>query len=62
MVFVYGLVWPIKSTINKKCWFAGATNGISKNFETVKEVLKDFVDIHEPGKDKAPAKVCCLSV
>lgn len=38
--------------------FAGATNGISKNFDTVKEVLKDFVDIHEPGKGKAPAKVC----
>lgn len=37
----------------------GASNGITKNFETVREVLKDFVTVRDPGK--APAvKVCSL--
>ena len=38
---------------------AGANNGITKNFETVREVLKDFVPVRDA--DKAPVvKVCSL--
>jgi CRISPR/Cas system-associated endonuclease Cas3-HD len=37
---------------------SGASNGINKNFETVQEVLKDFVTFHEYGKKPAAGKVC----
>ncbi len=39
------------------CNCAGASNGINKNFETVQEVLKDFVTFHEYGKQPAAGKV-----
>ena len=40
--------------------YSGASNGITKNFETVQDVLKDFVAIRDASK--APtAKVSSLS-
>ena len=33
--------------------YAGASNGITKNFETVQDVLKDFVTVRDASK--APA-------
>ena len=40
--------------------FAGASNGINKNFETVQEVLGDFVSVHDAGKEPAAVKVPAL--
>lgn len=38
--------------------YTGASNGITKNFETVREVLKDFVTVRDAGK-APPVKVFC---
>ena len=39
--------------------YSGASNGINKNFETVQDVLKDFVSIRDASKAPA-AKVSSM--